>query len=212
MRPLVLVAVPVAAVVAWRLVAAGRTSVWRAMAPLFAAAGLLALALGPGPWSTRLSPAVAAGLGLIAGAALWGATLVFVALVAGWPAFARHTAEVYDQRKGLSLGAAVAIACLVVAPGEEFFWRGLFLREAAAVTSPLVGAVLSWAGYVAANAASGSLPITAAAVVAGGAWSGLAWITGGLAAPLACHVAWTGLMLARPPREAATGASPGALP
>jgi len=50
-----------------------------------------------------------------------------------------------------------------------------------------------------ANLPSRSLPIVAGAVVGGAVWGALAWWSGGLAAPLASHILWTGLMLVLPP-------------
>jgi membrane protease YdiL (CAAX protease family) len=47
---------------------------------------------------------------------------------------------------------------------------------------------------------SRSLPIVAGALVGGALWGALAWWSGGVLAPLASHILWTGLMLARPPR------------
>jgi membrane protease YdiL (CAAX protease family) len=202
MRAGLMVAVPVAQVVAWRVVARGRLSVWTTVAPLFGVAGVLSVVANGVDWSPRVSAAVASGAGLGAGLALYAGTRIFVALVAGWPAFARHTADLYDQRAGLSLGAALAIVALVVAPGEELFWRGLFQSQAVEATSRLGGALLAWAAYVVANAASGRLPIIAGAVVGGAAWGALAWWTGGVLAPIACHAVWTGLMVALPPRAA----------
>ena len=44
--------------------------------------------------------------------------------------------------------------------------------------------------------------------VGGAVWVGLAWWTGGVLASLACHIVWTGLMVAFPvlraPAEATT--------
>jgi membrane protease YdiL (CAAX protease family) len=53
---------------------------------------------------------------------------------------------------------------------------------------------------VVANVPSRSLPIVAGALVGGAVWGALAWWSGGVLAPLASHILWTGLMLARPPR------------
>ncbi|HXF35744.1 MAG TPA: hypothetical protein VNO17_01015, partial [Actinomycetota bacterium] len=61
------------------------------------------------------------------------------------------------------------------------------------------GALATWAGYVLVNLASGSPPIVAGALVGGAVWSGLAWWSGGVAASLASHAAWTALMLIGPP-------------
>ena len=60
--------------------------------------------------------------------------------------------------------------------------------------------VASWLAYVVANALSRSLVIVAGAVVGGAAWVALQAVTGGVAAPLACHVVWTLAMLVLPPR------------
>jgi membrane protease YdiL (CAAX protease family) len=35
-------------------------------------------------------------------------------------------------------------------------------------------------------------------VVGGAVWVGLAWWTGGVLASLACHIVWTGMMVAFP--------------
>src|SRR5207253_1111454 len=64
--------------VAWRLVATGRTSVWLAVAPAEAAAGLAALASGRTPWSPMVAPGWAALAGLGSGAGLYVATAGFV--------------------------------------------------------------------------------------------------------------------------------------
>lgn len=58
--------------------------------------------------------------------------------------------------------------------------------------------VLAWAAVVVANLPSGNLAIAAGAVVGGGAWVALAWWSGGILAPLACHVVWTCLMIVTP--------------
>jgi membrane protease YdiL (CAAX protease family) len=203
MRLALIVAVPVAQVIAWRLVARGRLSVWSSVAPVFGLAGVLSIVAGPAAWSPRVAPGLALAVGWGSGVMLYAGTRVFVRFVSRWTAFARHIADVYDQRGGLSVAAAVAIAALVVAPGEELFWRGVFQPEAVAVTSRLGGALLAWGGYVVANAASGRLPIIAGAVVGGAAWGALAWWTGGVLGSIACHVVWTGLMIGLPPKGAA---------
>src|SRR3712207_6717984 len=123
------------------------------MAASMALVGLLSVVLGKVSLATRVDAGKAALLGLAAGVALWGATRAFVEVVSRWPPFARHVEEIYDQRKGLSLGAALVLATIVVAPGEEAFWRGLVQSRIAEEGSRLAGAAVAWAGYVAANAA-----------------------------------------------------------
>jgi membrane protease YdiL (CAAX protease family) len=186
-------------VVVWRLVAAGRVTIWAGQAFLFAAAGSAALATG----RVHLSPRVWWTWGLLVGSGsalvLYVATLGFVAVVRRWPPFERHVDQIYDQRRGLSLPAALVLAAAVVAPGEELFWRGLLQGWLAGTTGWVVAALVTWAVYVVANAASGSLPILAAAVVSGAVWGALALWTHGVLASLACHSLWTALMVAAPP-------------
>ena len=195
-----LMAVGAAGVVAvWRLVAAGRVTIWAGQAVLFAAAGTAALATGRVNLSPRVWWTWALLVGSGAGLVLYAGTLAFLAVVGRWPPFERHVAQIYDQRRGLSLPAALLLAAAVVAPGEELFWRGLFQGRLAGASGWLVAALVTWAVYVVANAASGSLPILAAAVVSGAAWGALALWTHGVLASLVCHSLWTALMVAAPP-------------
>jgi hypothetical protein len=52
------------------------------------------------------------------------------------------------------------------------------------------------------DAAWGSIPLLAGAVVGGALWTALAAWTGGVVAPLTSHLVWTGLMIAWPPLAA----------
>jgi membrane protease YdiL (CAAX protease family) len=165
------------------------------------ALGLAALATGRDALSPRVSLGVAVTGGLVAGVVLWGATVGFVLVVRRWPVFDRHVAAIYDQQQGLPLWLALVLAAGVTAPSEELFWRGLAQGYLAGSLGWLWAAVVVWAAYVAANAASRSLPIIAGAVVAGAVWGALALWTHGVIASLLCHVVWTGLMLAAPPRS-----------
>jgi membrane protease YdiL (CAAX protease family) len=186
-------------VVVWGLVAARRVSLFAGQATLFGAVGVAALATGRMDLSPRVSWGWALLAGGGAGVALYLATLAFVTVVRRWSLFERHVEQIYDQRKGLPLPAALVLAAAVVAPGEELFWRGLFQGRVAGATGWLVAALVTWAVYVAANAASGSLPILAAAVVSGAVWGALALWTHGVLASLLCHSVWTALMVAAPP-------------
>jgi hypothetical protein len=186
-------------VVVWRLVAAERVSVWAGQGVLFGGAGLAALATGRVNLSPRFGWIWALLTGLGSGVALYLATAEFVRVVRRWPPFERHVAEIYGQRKGRSLPAALLLAAAIVAPGEELFWRGLFQGRLAGASGWVGAAALTWAVYVAVNATSGSLPILAAAVVSGAAWGALALWTHGALASLMSHAVWTALMIAAPP-------------
>lgn len=199
MIPVAIVAAIVAEALVWRLVATGRASVWGLLIAVFALHGALAVLLdafdGPG----ERGAALALGLGTGAGLALFAATRTFVAIAVAWPRFRRAVAVRYTSAKDISFVAGLVLALGVAVPGEELFWRGLVQDRLVDATSPAVGAILAWLGYVATNLASTSLPIVAGAVVGGAMWAGLAWFTGGVLASLVCHAVWTGLMLAFPP-------------
>jgi membrane protease YdiL (CAAX protease family) len=183
----------------WLLVVSGRVSIWPAMSTVSGGAGLLALATRRVPLSPNVSWPAAGAAGLAAGVALYLATVAFVQVVRRWPVFDRHVAEIYDQRKGLALAPALVLAAGIIALGEELFWRGLFQSRLAASAGWRSATAATWGLYVAANMASRNLPIIAGAVVGGAVWSALALWTHGVVASVACHSAWTALMLSFPP-------------
>ncbi|MGH2672942.1 MAG: CPBP family glutamic-type intramembrane protease [Actinomycetota bacterium] len=184
---------------AWWFIARHRRDVWRVMTPTLAAMGLVALAVHRPEWAPRVDAVAAAGVGITAGLVLYGATRIFVGVVRPWETFRRHTTAMYARREGLPLAAVLALSLVLSVPGEELFWRGLFQPELAEVLeAPALGALVAWAAYVAANLPSRNLAIVAGAVVGGAVWSGLGWWSGGPAAPLVSHVAWTALMISFP--------------
>ena len=210
MQVAVLVVGFVLEVAAWRIVAAGRASVWGLMVGVFALHGVVAAIVLP-PIASGDEPfATAVGVGVMSGVALWAATLAFVAVAVRWQPFRTAVADRYARAAEVSLPAAVAISLLIAVPGEELFWRNLAQRRFG-VSSEMLGAGAAWLGYVAANVASGSLPFVAGAIVGGAVWGGLAWWTGGIAASLASHGVWTTMMLVRPPSSgrAPVEATPG---
>jgi CAAX protease family protein len=197
-----------AAAFGWRLVAGGR-DVWRTLPPTFAALGLLAVFLAPtldappaGADRTLTSTGEVA-LGLATAVALYLATRAFVAIAARATTFARHVEAAYGRADTISTSTAIVLSVFVTAVGEELFWRGLVYRLGAEETSITVAALACWGVYVLANLPSRLLPIVAAAVVGGGLWTLLAWWTGGILAPIASHMLWTGLMLGFPPGQRA---------
>jgi membrane protease YdiL (CAAX protease family) len=198
MEAVAMVAGLLAEMVAWGLVARGR-NIWTTMPPVLGAMGLTALLLGPPAWSPDVSPSVSLSLGLAAGLALYVATREAFVIIGRWEPFRRQSLEMYRKQGGLSLAAALLLSIAISVPGEELFWRGLFQGE---LTQTLDGSgwapVLAWLAFVIANLPSANLAIAAGAVVGGGVWVALAWWSGGILAPLACHVLWTGLMIAVP--------------
>jgi len=183
---------------AWWLVTRGR-NIWTTMPPVLGLMGLAALLLGPPGWSPDVSAGASVSLGIAAGVALYVATREAVLVIGRWEPFRRHSLEMYRKQAGLSLGAVLLFSIAVSVPGEELFWRGLFQGELTkALDGSGVAPVLAWAAVVVANLPSGNLAIAAGAVVGGGAWVALAWWSGGILAPLACHVVWTCLMIVTP--------------
>lgn len=189
---------PVAVAGAWLAVRAGRATVWTAMGLALGGLGLLSLAIGE-PGASELGPWWDLAGGVMSGVALWGATAAFMAVARGWPLLARHAGALYEERRGVSLRRALFVSVLVTAPGEELLWRGVVMGALGSVLSPWTAAAVAWSAYVAANAASGSVPIVLGAVVGGAAWTTLAVWTGGVAASIGCHAAWTALMILLPP-------------
>jgi membrane protease YdiL (CAAX protease family) len=185
--------------VAWRIVVVRKASVWGVMAMVTGTLGLASLATRDLEIVGHVGWAWAVGVGVATGLALYVATATFVLIVRRWPRFDRQVAEVYDLRKGLRLGTALLLVAGVYAPGEELFWRGLVQGAIGGALTPAAGAALSWLAYIIVNAASGSLAISAGAVVAGAIWTLLAFWSGGVLASILSHAIWTGLMLAAPP-------------
>ncbi len=185
---------------AWWVVAFRRGDVWRATVPALVAIGLAALVAGPPAWSPAVHPAVAVGGGAAAGVALYLATRAFVAVVAPWESFHRHSLAMYLRQGERSLAHALVLSVVLSVPGEEMFWRGFFQRQLldAFGGRAALAALVTWAAFVAANLPSANLAIVAGAVVGGAAWTGLGWWCGGALAPLASHAVWTALMLSFP--------------
>jgi uncharacterized protein len=183
----------------WVLVRRGRFSVWGAMGSVMGALAVVALLVGEVRWAAGLSVLAAGAAGILAGAVLYGATATFMFVAVRWPPLRRQAEGIYELRGGRSLPVALAIAALVVAPGEEIVWRGAVQPLLGGWAGAAAGAALAWGLYVAVNLLSRSIPILLGAAVGGGAWAALALWTGGVAAPIGCHVVWTSLMIVFPP-------------
>lgn len=186
---------------AWAFVMRGQ-NLWTTLVPVLAVMGIVAVAVRTPAWSPDIDPWVSAAIGLASGVVLYLATRAAVLVLSRWPTFRRHAVELYARRGGLSLGAALGLSLGVSALGEELFWRGLFQAElGSALDGRTAAAVLTWAALVLANLPSANLAVVAGAMVGGALWAGLAWWSGGVLASLACHLVWTGAMIAFPAVE-----------
>jgi membrane protease YdiL (CAAX protease family) len=178
----------------WRLIGARRVAFWPATSVTFAILGVAAILVRPpGTLGTR---ALAVGIG--SGVALYAATRVVVPILVPVAPFAASVKEVYRRSEEIPRPAVWLLTLAVAVPGEELFWRGLVLPELQDATSVLAGGLFTWLAYVAINAISRNLSILLAAGVGGAVWTFLGSLEG-VAAPLASHLIWTGLMLAWPP-------------
>jgi uncharacterized protein len=198
-RAAVIVVGIAAQMVAWWRISSGRVTVWKLMPFVLGAMGVAALLLMPAPErTTGVGKAIV--VGLASGFALFIGTRVFVAIASHWGPFARHVEDAYREAADEPIRAALVLSLLVSVPAEEIFYRGLVQRTLAGTALEAGGsAVAVLLLYVLGNVPSRSLPIVAGAVVGGAVWGALAWWSGGLAAPLASHILWTGLMLVLPP-------------
>ena len=194
------VAGPVAVAAAWIAISRG-ASLWLVNGILFPILGLASVLTGLVHVAVpERGPVEMLAVGTMTGVVLYIATAAFMAVAGRWPPLARHTDAIYGNRGSISLPGALAVSLVLVVPGEELLWRGVVLPQLLLWLSPsplVVG--LAWLAYVAANAASRSLPIVLAAIVGGAVWTVLAAATGGVLASVGSHVVWTGLMLAHPP-------------
>lgn len=189
----------VAQVVVWRMVVRDRLPFWPTIAMTFAVLGVASLLTGDPSCCRETDVAVAAGVGIASAPALYGATRLVVGLATRYPRLDRAVTDVYRRTQETSFLIALALTLAIAVPGEELFWRGLVLPEVQEATSPATGALLTWAAAVGVNAAWASTPLLAGAVVGGALWTWLATWSGGVVAPLASHLVWTGLMLSWPP-------------
>ncbi|MDP9243182.1 MAG: CPBP family intramembrane metalloprotease [Actinomycetota bacterium] len=193
-------------VVAWRVVATGRGTVWTVMTVAMSLLGAGALVAGV-VMASEVSVPVSAAAGVASGVGLFAATRAFVAIVRGrWRSFGRDASSLYGARRGLPLWAAILLGAVLLVSGEELFWRGFVQARLADADGRALGALASLGAFVGVNVASANLAVIAAAVVGGTVWTALAYWTGGALASLLSHSVWTALMLAFP--AASAGAAP----
>jgi membrane protease YdiL (CAAX protease family) len=192
-------------VLAWRIVATGRGSIWTVMAGAMTFLGLIAFAEGVVA-ASEVSALMAATVGVVSGLALFVATRAFVAIVRGpWPTFERHATSLYGNRRGIPLWAAILLGGVVVVTGEELFWRGFVQAHLADSQGSVSGAWWTLAGFIGVNVASGNLAVIAASIVGGAVWTALALWSGGVLASLLCHALWTVLMITFPAASPSAG-------
>lgn len=174
----------------WTAAFRGRSGFWGKMAAGVGSLGAYALYANPDLRTTRFRRAdVARGIA--------SAGVLYVVFQVGdrfarkvMPRGGAEIEEIY-QKRGLAPDRFIAPAlALLIAPGEELFWRGLVNRYLAQQLGPVRGNAAGATIYGAIHLISGNLTLTGAAGVAGAFWS-LEHLAQGRMEPLiVSHVAW----------------------
>ena len=198
MQIAVMVCGALAVAAGWGFVAAGRRSVLRILPAIHLVLGVLSFVVRDQALARDVSTGRALVGGLASGFAMYVATRIVVSIAVGSASLRRQVELTYASAEG-PLVTQLAASLIVSVPGEELFWRGLFLPR---LGGGVAGVAASTLAYVGANAPSRRAPIVAGALVGGALWTGLAAWSGGVLAPIASHMLWTGLMLALPPSAA----------
>jgi uncharacterized protein len=180
------------ATVVWALAFRGKSHFWQKMAVGVGAMGALAVAANPDLRSSRNRPRPRdLGVGLGTAAALYGIFRLgdrFARRV--MPSGAEDIAEVYTRRWMAPRWFIVPAIALLIAPGEELFWRGLvngyLMQRLGRVTGSALGAVI----YSGIHLITGNLTLTGAAGIAGAFWSLQYLFEGRLPAVIVSHVTW----------------------
>jgi membrane protease YdiL (CAAX protease family) len=202
MSEVVAVAGIVGQMVAWTIVRRERWPFWTATVVTFAVLGVASVLAGDIACCADVDTGLAIGVGLASGVLLYAATRAVVAIATIHPRLKAGVTGIYARSTETSRAAKLAISLLVAVPGEELFWRGLVLPVLTDASNVATGAVLTWLAGAAVIAVWASVPLLAGAIVGGALWTGLAVWSGGVLAPFASHLVWTGLMLVWPPAAA----------
>ncbi len=183
----------------WTAAFRGRSGFWGKMALGIGSLGTYALYANPDLRRTRLKPADIP-RGIASAGALYGIFQLGDRLARRiMPNGPAEIDEIYRKR-GLAPDRLIATALVVlIAPGEELFWRGLINRYLAERLGPVLGNAAGATVYGAIHLVSGNLTLTGAAGVAGAFWS-LEHLGQARMAPLiVSHVAWdVWIFLVRP--------------
>jgi uncharacterized protein len=180
------------ATVVWTAAFRGRSHFWQKMAVGVGTMGAFALAANPELRSARNRPRPRdLGVGLATAAALYGIFQVgdrFARRV--MPSGSADIAEVYSRRRMAPRWFIASALALLIAPGEELFWRGLvngyLMQRLGRTAGSAVGAVV----YGCIHLITGNLTLSGAAGIAGAFWSLQYLFEGRLPSVIVSHIAW----------------------
>jgi uncharacterized protein len=183
----------------WTLAFRGKRGFWAKMAAGVGSLGAYALYANPDLRKTRLTPPDVV-RGIASAGLLYGVFTVgdrFARKV--MPSGGADIDAIYGKR-GLASDAFIATSlALLIAPGEELFWRGLVNRYLAQQLGPVAGNAAGATIYGAIHLVSGNLTLTGAATVAGAFWSLQHLEDGRMASLIVSHVVWdVWIFLVRP--------------
>jgi membrane protease YdiL (CAAX protease family) len=174
----------------WTAAFRGRSSFWTKMAVGVGGLGAFALYANPDLRKTRVTPADVA-RGIASAGLLYGIFQVgdrFARKV--MPNGGAEIDEIYRKR-GLAPDPFIAATlAILIAPGEELFWRGLVNGYLAQRLGPVAGSAAGATVYGAIHLVSGNLTLTGAAGVAGAFWSLEQLAYGRMGTLIVSHIGW----------------------
>jgi len=176
--------------VIWTAAFRGKSGFWAKMAAGAGSLGAFALYANPDLRKIRVRPQDVV-RGIVSAGVLYGIFQVGDRLArVVMPNGAAEIDDIYKKRALAPTPMIATSLALLIAPGEELFWRGLVNRYLAQELGPLAGNAAGAAIYGGIHLVSGNLTLTGAAGVAGAFWS-LEHLAQGRMAPLiVSHVAW----------------------
>ena len=179
-----------AATALWTVAFSRKQRFWETMAAGVGSLGAFALYANPELRKTRIKPRdVAVGLGSAVGlyAVFQVGDRVARRLI---PGGAEDIEDIY-LRRNLADNPFIALAlALLIAPGEELFWRGLVNTYLAQELGPVKGNAVGATIYGAVHLVTRNFTLFGAAGIAGAYWS-LQWLfEGRMASQVVSHVAW----------------------
>ncbi len=171
-----------------------RKRFWDRMTGTGIALGSLALAAQPNLRKTRIGiKDIIFGLG--SAAALYGIFHIGDRLSRKIvPNGGKQIEEIYALKRIRPRKELMMRLGLVIAPAEEFFWRGFLQDGLMKHFGRFWGTLMGIAAYGGAHIASGNFALIGAATVAGAFWGGLYGLGVPLGTLIVCHVVWDNII------------------
>jgi len=98
--------------------------------------------------------------------------------------------KVYTLKKALPAWQIALLIALIIAPGEELFWRGWLQKALCQRYGVSRGVLLALLTYGGVHITSGNLPLVIAAMICGAFWGTLYQYRGSLAVNITSHISW----------------------